>query len=79
LRHFRSFKKKYCPAYLKAFIYCGLNMFDEALSEFEKSSQAKDYLMPVTLASMDRYDFPGVEAFVASPRFQALLAKIKYN
>jgi serine/threonine-protein kinase len=79
LRHFRSFKKKYCPAYLKAFIYCGLNMFDEALSEFEKSSQARDYLMPVTLASMDRYDFPGVEAFVASPRFQALLAKIKYN
>jgi hypothetical protein len=79
LRHFRSFKKKYCPAYLKAFIYCGLNMFDEALSEFEKSSQARDYLMPVTLASMDRYDFPEVEAFVASPRFQALLARIKYN
>lgn len=79
LRHFRSFKKKYCPAYLKAFIYCGLNMFGEALSEFEKSSQARDYLMPVTLASMDKYDFPGVEDFVASPRFQALLAKIKYN
>jgi serine/threonine protein kinase len=79
LRHFRPFKKKYCPAYLKAFIYCGLNMYNEALSEFEKSSQARDYLMPVTLASMDRYDFPGVEDFVASPRFQALLAKIKYN
>jgi TolB-like protein len=79
LRHFRSFKKKYSPAYLKAFIYCGLNMFDEALTEFEKSSQARDYLMPVTLALMDRYDFPGVEAFVASPRFQALVAKIKYN
>jgi tetratricopeptide (TPR) repeat protein len=79
LRHFRSFKKKYCPAYLKAFIYCGLNMPEEALSEFEKSSQARDYLMPVTLASMDKYDFPGVEAFIASPRFQALLAKIKYN
>ena len=79
LRHFRSFKKKYCPAYLKAFIYCGLNMPDEALSEFEKSSRARDYLMPVTLASMDKYDFPGVDAFIASPRFQALLAKIKYN
>jgi len=79
LRHFRPFKKKYCPAYLKAFIYCGLNMFDEALTEFEKSSQARDYLIPVTLASMDRYDFPGVEAFIASPRFQALLAKVKYN
>jgi TolB-like protein/Tfp pilus assembly protein PilF len=79
LRHFRSFKKKYCPAYLKAFIYCGLNMFDEALTQFEKSSQARDYLLPVTLVSMKKYVFPGVEDFVASPRFQALLAKIKYN
>jgi serine/threonine protein kinase/Tfp pilus assembly protein PilF len=79
LRHFRSFKKKYCPAYLKAVIYCGLNMLDEALTQFEKSSQTRDYIMPVTLATMSRYDFPGVEDFVASPRFQALLAKIKYN
>jgi TolB-like protein/tRNA A-37 threonylcarbamoyl transferase component Bud32/Tfp pilus assembly protein PilF len=79
LRHFRSFKKKYCPAYLKASIYCGLNMFDEALTQFEKSSQARDYILPVMLVSMDRYDFPGVEDFVASPRYQALLARIKYN
>ena len=79
LRHFRSFKKKYSPAYMKAFIYCGLNMPDEAMIQFEKSSQARDYLMPVTLASMDRYDFPSMEGFIASPRFQALLAKIKYN
>ncbi len=79
LRHFRPFKKKYCPPYLKAFICCGLNMQEEALTEFEKSSRARDYLMPVTLASMDRYDFPSVKDFIASPRFQALLAKIKYD
>ena len=80
LRHFRSFKKKYCPAYLKAFIYCGLNMPEEALTEFEKSSQARDYILPVMLgAKFSDYDFPGVENFVASPRFEALLAKIKYN
>lgn len=79
LRHFRSFKKKYCPAYLKAMIYLGLKMPEEALTQFEKSSQARDFLLPVTLASMNMYDFPGVEEFVASPRFQALLAKIKYN
>jgi serine/threonine protein kinase/Tfp pilus assembly protein PilF len=79
LRHFRSFKKKYCPAYLKAMIYLGLKMPEEALTQFEKSSQARDFLLPVTLASMSMYDFPGVEEFVASPRFQALLAKIKYN
>jgi TolB-like protein/Tfp pilus assembly protein PilF len=79
LRHFRSFRKKYSPAYLKAFVYCGLGMLDEALSEFEKSSEARDYLIPVTLASMDRYDFPRIKDLIAAPRFQALLAKIKYN
>jgi serine/threonine-protein kinase len=79
LRHFRSFKKKYCPAYLKAFIYCGLNMPEEALAQLEKSSQARDYLLPVTLKMLNMYDVPAVGELVASPRFQALLAKIKYN
>jgi serine/threonine protein kinase len=80
LRHFRSFKKKYCPSYLKAQIYLGLGMFDEALAELEKSSRARDYILPVMLAAkLTDYDFPGVEEFAASPRFQALLAKIKYN
>jgi serine/threonine protein kinase/tetratricopeptide (TPR) repeat protein len=79
LRHFRSFKKKYCPAYLKAMVYCGLNRQKEAQAHLEKSSQARDYLLPVTLGLLSMYDFPGVENFVASPRFQALLAKIKYN
>jgi len=79
LRHFRIFKKKYCPPYLKAFIYCGLNMLDEALTQFEKSSAARDYILPVMLSrKFSDYDFPGVEDFIASPRFQALLAKIKY-
>jgi TolB-like protein/predicted Ser/Thr protein kinase len=77
LRHFRSFKKKYCPAYLKAMVYLGLNMTEEAMAQLEKSSQARDYLLPVTLGLLSLYDLPGVEDFVASPRFQALLAKIK--
>jgi len=77
LRHFRSFKKKYCPAYLKAMVYIGLNMPGEALAQFEKSSQARDYLLPATLGLLSLYDLPGIEEFVASPRFQALLAKIK--
>jgi serine/threonine protein kinase/TPR repeat protein len=77
LRHFRSFKRKYCPPYLKAMIYCGLNQPEQALAELEKSSQARDYLLPVQLDSMRFYDFPGATDFVASPRFQALQAKIK--
>jgi TolB-like protein len=79
LRHFRTFNKKYCAAYLKAFVYLGLNMPEEAMVQLEKSSLARDYLLPVTLKQLSLYDFPGVEDFVASPRFQALLAKIKYN
>jgi TolB-like protein/tRNA A-37 threonylcarbamoyl transferase component Bud32 len=80
LRHFRSFKKKYCPPYLKALIYLGLNKPDEALSELEKSSEARDYLLPVTLpVLLNLFDAPGVAETVASPRYQALLARIKYN
>jgi len=79
LRHFRPFKKKYCPPYEKALIYCGLNMPQEALTELEKSSQARDYHLPVLLQSLATYDFPGAEELVALPRFKALLAKIKYT
>ena len=79
LRHFRAFKKKYSPPYLKALVYLGLNKPEEALAQLEKSSQARDYLLPVTLPLMNRFDIPGVAQAVASPRFQALLAKIKYN
>jgi tetratricopeptide (TPR) repeat protein len=79
LRHFRSFKKKYSPPYLKALIYLGLNKPEEALDELEESSQAKDYLLPVTLPILNLYDVPAVAEVVASPRFQALLAKIKYS
>ena len=79
LRHFRSFKKKYCPAYLKAMVYLGLNMPEEALAQLEKSSQARDYLLPVTLPMLNLYDAPVIAEIVASPRFQALLTKIKYT
>jgi hypothetical protein len=79
LRHFRSFKRKYSPPYLKALVYLGLNKPEEALGELEKSSQARDYLLPVTLPMLRLYDVPAVAEIVASPRFQALLAKIKYD
>jgi serine/threonine protein kinase/tetratricopeptide (TPR) repeat protein len=77
LRHFRSFKKKYCPPYLKAVIYCGLNMQEEALAQLEKSSQARDYLMPALLRLLELYDLPWMTDIISSPRFQALRAKIK--
>jgi serine/threonine protein kinase/Tfp pilus assembly protein PilF len=77
LRHFRSFKKKYCPAYLKAVIYLGLNMQEEALVQLEKSSEARDYLMPATLTLLGRYDLPWISDFISSARYRALAAKIK--
>jgi serine/threonine-protein kinase len=79
LRHFRAFKRKYSPFYLKALIYLGLNKPEEALAQLEKSSQARDYLLPVTLAALKLYDVPALAETIASPRYQALLAKIKYN
>ncbi|MBN2409064.1 MAG: hypothetical protein JXE07_04950, partial [Candidatus Aminicenantes bacterium] len=77
LRHFRSLKKKYVPAYLKAVIYLGLNRPEEALAQLEKSCQSRDYLIPTTLGVIALFDLPGIEEFVSSPRFQALRAKIK--
>ncbi len=78
LRHFRSFKKKYCPAFLKAAIYFGLNRQEEALAELEKSSQTRDYLMPVFLrVNAFLIDIPKMREITSSPRFQALKEKIK--
>ncbi len=77
LRHFRPFKKKYVPAFLKALIYLGLNRQEEALSQFEESSRTRDYLIPVTLEFVERFDLPWIEEFVSSARYQALRTKIK--
>ncbi len=77
LRHFRSFKKKYVPAYLKALVFLGLNRQEEALTQYEESSRARDYLIPVTLEKDMGYDLPWIEEFVSSARYQALRAKIK--
>ncbi len=77
LRHFRSFKKKYCPAYLKAFIYLGLNRQEEALTQLEKSGQARDYLIPALLKVIEIYDLPCIKEVTSSPRFKSLKAKIK--
>ena len=77
LRHFRSFKKKYCPAYLKAFIYLGLNRQEEALTQLEKSSQARDYLIPALVKIIEMYDLPWMKEFTSSPGFKSLKAKIK--
>jgi serine/threonine protein kinase len=78
LRHFRWIKKKYCPAFLKTAIYCGLNRQEEALAQLEKSSQARDYLLPVFLrVNSELIDLPCMIKMISSPRFQALKAKIK--
>jgi serine/threonine-protein kinase len=78
LRHFRSIKNKYCPAFLKAVIYSGLNRQEEALAELEKSSQARDYLLPVFLrVNAELHDLPCLKELKSMPRFQALKAKIK--
>lgn len=77
LRHFRSLKKKYVPAHLKALVFLGLNRQEEALTQFEESSRARDYLIPVTLEKDVLYDLPWMGEFAASPRYQALRAKIK--
>jgi hypothetical protein len=78
LRHFRWIKKKYCPAFLKAAILCGLNRQEEALTLLEKSSQARDYLLPVFLrVNSELIDLPCMIEMVSSPRFQVLKAKIK--
>jgi serine/threonine protein kinase/tetratricopeptide (TPR) repeat protein len=77
LRHFRSFKKKYCPAYLKALIYLGLNMQEEAFVQLEKSIQARDYLVPALLKLIEIYDLPRTEEIVSSPILKAIKAKIK--
>jgi TolB-like protein len=77
LRHFRPFKKKYVPAYLKALVFLGLNRQEEALTQFEESSRARDYLIPVTLEKAVLCDLPWIEEFVFSARYQALRAKIK--
>jgi eukaryotic-like serine/threonine-protein kinase len=77
LRHFRAFKKKYVPAYLKAWIYLGLNRQEEALTQLEKSCQARDYLIPVSLGYCKSNDLPWIIEFTSSPRYQAMWAKIK--
>jgi len=77
LRHFRTFKKKYVPSYLKAIIYLGLNRQEEALAQLEKSCQARDYLIPVCLETLGLTDLPWIAEFTSSPRYQALRAKIK--
>ncbi len=77
LRHFRTFKKKYCPAYLKTVIYLGLNKQEEALLQLEKSIEARDYLIPAFLRLLGLYDLPWIQDFISSARYQALAAKIK--
>jgi TolB-like protein len=75
LRRFQSFKRKYVPPYLKAIIYCGLKMEEEAIDQFEKSGQARDYLLPAFFCLAERY--PWMSELMISPRLQALRAKIK--
>ena len=75
LRRFRSFKRKYVPPYLKAIIYCGLKMEEEALDQFEKSGPVRDYLLPAFFGIAERS--PWKSELLISPRLLSLRAKIK--
>jgi TolB-like protein/Tfp pilus assembly protein PilF len=75
LRHFRSFKRKYVPPYLKGIIYCALKMEEKALAQFEKSIQARDYLLPAFFRIAEKY--PWMSELMNAPRLQALRTKIK--
>jgi len=77
LRHFRAFKKKYIPSWFKAIAYLGLNRQEEALAQLEKSCQAKDPIIPVTLEFLKFIDLAWMAEFISSPRYQAVWAKIK--
>jgi len=77
LRHFRAFKKKYVSPYVKAIIYLGLNRQEEALAQLEKSCQARDYPIPVSLELLKLIDLPWIAEFMSSLRYQAIWAKIK--
>jgi serine/threonine protein kinase/tetratricopeptide (TPR) repeat protein len=79
MRHFRNIKMKYCPSHLKAVIYLGLNMQENALSELEKSARARDYLVPAVLSLIENYDLTGIADVISSSRFQALHGKIKMS
>ena len=75
LRYFRAFKRKYVPQYVKGVVYSALNMPEEALAEFERSVQSRDYLLPAffTLAEL----YPWMSKIRNTPRYQALRAKVK--
>jgi len=75
LSYFRSFKKKYVPAYLRGVIYAALDMHSEALAEIEKSVQSRDYLLPAFFTLTDLY--PWMAATRDTPRFKAIRAKVK--
>jgi hypothetical protein len=76
LKLFRSFKKKYVAPMLKGLIYYGLNRQEEALTEIEKSAEAKDYFLPAILGG-DLPELPWKKDFVSHPRYTAIREKLK--
>jgi serine/threonine protein kinase len=76
LKLFRSFKKKYVAPMLKGLIYYGLNRQEEALEEFEKSLEAKDYFLPGIFAT-NLPELPWKKDFVLHPRYMAIRKKLK--
>ncbi len=76
LRYFRSIKKKYVAPYLKAMIYFALGRQEEAFSAFEKSVEARDWLIPALSQIIGLFDLPWVKEFTESARYQAIKAKI---
>jgi TolB-like protein/Tfp pilus assembly protein PilF len=75
LRYFRPFKRKYVPPYVKAVVYAALHMHEEALAEFERAAESRDYLLPAFFALSDLY--PWMAEIRSTPRFRALRARVK--
>lgn len=75
LRLFRSLKKKYVSPLTKGIIYYGLNRQEDAIREFEKSTEAGDYF----LAGLFRAGLaclPWKDEFLSRPECQAIAKRL---
>jgi len=57
--------------------FCQANKEEEAFTQLEKSSQARDYPLPALFVFLEKFDQPFLTDIIFSPKFQALRAKIK--
>jgi len=76
LKHFRFMKKRYVPPLLKVVIFLGLDRHEEALAHLEESCQVRDFFLPPFFTLVKLSEFPRIDEFAASPKFQKLKKKV---